>query len=88
MPCGDSQACPNGPSRSHSGALPDANSRVGSNSTQAQARKPATTPAIAARGGVCGRHTANASTGASVASAENDTAPTSASASLPVTSRL
>ena len=43
---------------------------------------------IAARGGVCGRHTANASTGASVASAENDTAPTSASASLPVTSRL
>ena len=42
----------------------------------------------AAPAGVCGRHTANASAGASVASAENDTAPTSASASLPLTSRL
>ena len=79
---------PNGPSLSHCGASPRASYTIGSNSTQAQAANPTTIPAIAARAGVCGRHTANASAGARVASAENETAPTSASASLPAISRL
>ena len=85
---GASHDIPNGPSRNHAGSLPAVVAIIGTSITHDHARKPATTPAVAAPAGVCGRHTANASAGASVASAENDTAPTSASASLPLTSRL
>ncbi len=79
---------PSGPSASQPGAAPSCATNGGSSSTQAQVANAATMPAVAACGGVCGRHTANASAGASVASAENDTAPTSASAALPAISRL
>ena len=85
---GASQRSPNGPSTSHCGSIPAAAVRVGASSTQAQVANAATTPRIAARGEVCGRHTAKASTGARVARAENDSAPTSARVSLPATSRL
>ena len=61
---------------------------VGTSITHDHAANAASTPPVAAFAGVCGRHTANARAGASVASAENDTAPTSARASLPLTSRL
>ncbi|HEY4561068.1 MAG TPA: hypothetical protein VIG54_10050, partial [Lysobacter sp.] len=74
-PSGDSHASPNGPACSHS-----AFDSVGATRIHAQAAKPTSTPTSAARAGVCGRHTAKASAGARVASAENDTAPTSASA--------
>ena len=53
----------------------------------AQAMKPKTIPSDTARAGICGCHTANAIAGASVASAENDTAPTSANATSPATAR-
>ena len=85
---GDNQAKPNGPRCNQSLAPPVAATYIGASITQAQTRKATTTPAVAARGGVCGRQTANASAGASVASAENETAPTSASASLPPIWRL
>jgi len=45
-------------------------------------------PTNTARGGVDGRQIANANAGANVASAENDNAPTSASAALPAIERL
>ena len=43
--------------------------------THDHAAPPASTPKPAAFAGVCGRHTATASAGASVANAENETAP-------------
>src|SRR3546814_18287187 len=49
---------------------------------------PTARPKITARDGVLGRHIANPSAGAKVPMAENDTAPISASTSLPPTSRL
>ena len=79
---------PNGPSTTHAGESPRKANAVGSNCTQHHVAKPARMPATPARGGVCGRQIANASAGTNVASAENDTAPTSASASLPATRRL
>ena len=87
-PSGDSQRQPKGPSCNQATGTPRSSIMVGSSSTHAHTVKPTTTPVVAARAGVCGRHTAKASAGASVASAENDTAPTSASASLPATMRL
>src|SRR5690606_5013884 len=85
---GASQAMPNGPSRSQAGSTPAVAASIGTSITHSQETKPASTPAEAANAGVCGRHIAKPSAGTSVASAENDTAPTSASASLPLTSRL
>ena len=87
-PCGESQAWPNGPTLIHAGSLPEIAAAIGINITQAQTKNAATTPTIAARGGVCGRHTAKPSAGASVASAEKETAPISAKASLPLSRRL
>ena len=85
---GASQRQPSGPSASQAGTLPLLSSRVGSSSTQAQVAKPASTPAMAARGGVCGRQMANPSTGTSVAIAENEIAPMSASTLPPPIRRL
>ena len=79
---------PNGPACSQAGATPRASIVTGSSNSHTQTAKPATMPAITARGGVCGRQMAKPSAGARVASAENDTAPTSASASLPAIRRL
>ncbi len=87
-PCGASHCQPNGPCSSHAGARPPLSSNDGNSSTQAQVAKPASTPAMAARGGVCGRQIAKASTGTKVAIAENDTAPMSASTLPPPISRL
>jgi hypothetical protein len=85
-PSGASQAMPNGPPCNHAGASSRRSSGTGRH--QAQVRNAATMPTRAARGGVCVRHTAKPSAGASVANAENDSAPTSASAALPAIERL
>ena len=85
---GASHDRPNGPSCNHAGLVPLAAARVGTSITHDQATNAASTPPVAALAGVAGRHSANPSAGASVASAENDTAPTSAKASLPLTRRL
>ena len=66
---------PNGPACSQAGATPRASIVTGSSNSHTQTTKPATMPAITARGGVCGRQMAKPSAGARVASAENDTAP-------------
>ena len=83
---GASQAIPSGPSLNHDGA--PSRSRSGTGRHQAQVRNAANMPISAARGGVCVRHTAKPSAGASVANAENDNAPTSANAALPAIERL
>src|SRR5690606_23805887 len=87
-PSGDSHARPMALLCTHPASPPVAATHICATITQAQTAKATTMPTVAARAGVCGRHTANASAGTSVASAENDTAPTSASASLPAIWRL
>src|SRR5690606_8682128 len=85
---GASQALPRGPAASQSPLPPDSSTCTGDSVPQAQARKPASTPHVAATAGGRVRHTAQNSAGASVASAENETAPTSASDWLPAITRL
>ncbi len=84
---GASHCASNGPAPTQAGVCPCEVASTGNSRHHAHTAKPATIPAIAARGGVCGRHTAKASAGASVARAEKLTAPTSASAALPATMR-
>ena len=79
---------PPGPSRSHTVSSPRASTSAGTSSSHIHSATAAAMPSITARGGVCGRHSAKPSAGASAPSAENDSAPTSANASLPAISRL
>ena len=84
---GASQPRPNGPDCNHAASVPLPVTSSGTNITHSHAMKLARMPQLAASGGVRGRQTAKPKAGIRVAKAENETVPTSASASLPLTRR-